>query len=276
MPLAEERINILRELGQEVRLRREGLGVTFEDVYQRTKIQPAYLDALENADYGALPGAVYTLGFIRTYLGILKFDELYPEFRHWLLKNTRNQVKDAGEIGPYDPPAPGFKLASRFWIFVVLLLIVVGAVIYVTYSWSKDGVPWGKNGILNPMAKNDQRPEKTDLPSVISADVSEDVKKNEPSVDVKIPPPEPKKELVIKATVDDCWLAVRVSNGIIADRMLKKGETFSMELTERVRVNYGRASVVTVIHNGKDLGIQRNRHNNYYDPDGKSGIFQQP
>ena len=271
MPLPEEKINILRELGQEIRIKREELGISFNDVYQRTRIQPAYLDALENANYEVLPSAVYTLGFIRTYLEVLRFGELYPEFRHWLLKGTRTHGKEMVERNPYDSPAPGFKLASRFWIFVVLLLMIFGGVTYVAYSWSKNGIP-----LIVP--RNEQRPEKVEQP-IVSADASEDIKNGEASEDVNVvipPPPEPKKELVITATLDDCWITVRAGNREVAGKTLKKGETFSMELTERARVNYGRASVATVIHNGKDLGLQANRQGNYYDPDGRSGILQQP
>lgn len=278
MSLPEERVDILRELGQEVQIRREELGLSFDDIYERTRIQPSYLYAIENANYEALPDAVYTLGFIRTYLGILEFDEIYPEFRQWLLVNSRTSGRDKGGMLPYASHPPGFKLASRFWIFVVLMLIVFGAMTYVTYSWSKNGIPT-KGSI-----RSENRPE-VNGQIMASDDASRDIEvediSGDLSIDILIPIPEPlpepkKPSLQIKAT-DDCWLTVRVGKEKvkITDRLLKKGETYNMELTDMTRVSYGRPWAVTVIHNDKDIGspyksgAKKPQANLYY-PDGKS------
>ena len=275
MPLLEEKASILRELGQEIKARREELGISFNDVYQKTRIHPSYLEALENADYEILPATVYTLGFIRTYLGVLKFDELYPEFRHRLLKNMRIHGKDTRETN-YAPPSSGFKLASRFWIFMVLLLIISGAITYVTYSWNKNGIP-------NITLRNGQMPERTNQSSaIISSDIDEEAKSNDVSENVgaNIPEPEPRKpELQIIAAHDDCWISIRVGNGRIVDRTLRKGETFTMELTEMTRVSYGRPWAVTVVHNGRDIGMPyksgpRRPQVNLYYPDGRSGRLE--
>ena|GEM_PF-2023566 len=277
MSLPEERIGILKELGQEVQIRREELGLSFEEIYQRTRIQPSYLHAIENANYETLPDAVYTLGFIRTYLGILEFDEIYNEFRQWLLVNTRHAGKDRGGMLPYASHPPGFKLASRFWIFVVLLLIVIGALTYVGYSWSRNGIP-------NIALRNEQMPEKTDQ-FLVSADVEIDVESDDVSgdvsIDIQIPEPEPdppKPELQIIAD-DDCWISVRVGNERITDRTLKRGDKFTMELKAMTRVRYGRPWAVTVIHNGKDIGAPyksgvRSAQDHLYYPDGRSGRLE--
>ena len=248
MTLPEERKDILKELGQEVQIRREELGLTFDDIYDRTRIQPSYLYAIENANYDVLPDAVYTLGFIRTYLGIMEFDEIYPEFRQWLLVNTRSSGKDRGGM-QYASHPPGFKLASRFWIFVVLLLIVIGASTYVVYSWKDNGFPIA--------TRNDQRTEKNGY-YMLSDDISSDMESKDAGISIDIPAPDPKPtprkpELQVKAD-DDCWLSVRVGNDKLVDRTLKKGETYTMELTAMTRVSYGRPWAVTVTHNGKDLG----------------------
>src|SRR3954466_6358552 len=61
---------------------RERRGVDLGRAERDTKIRSRYLAALERGDYRALPGAVYTKGFLRTY-GISL--ELEPEdvLRHW-------------------------------------------------------------------------------------------------------------------------------------------------------------------------------------------------
>ena len=292
MSSPEERMGILSELGQEVQIRREELGLTYDDIYDRTRIQPSYLYAIENAEYEILPDAVYTLGFIRTYLGILEFDEIYPEFRQWLLASARPSVKDRGKMLPYASHPPGFKLASRFWIFVVLLLIVVGAMTYATYSLSQNGIPniaprsESRPGFI--MVNNDVSSDtesgyssgnmSASVSMDASMDASMDISRDIPVSDPE-PIPEPRKpELQITAD-DDCWISIRVGNGRIVDRTLKKGETFSMELTEMTRVSYGRPWAVTVIHNGKDIGTPyksgaKKPQVNLYYPDGRSGRIE--
>jgi len=287
MSLPEERLGILKELGQEVQVRREELGLSYEDIYQRTRIQPSYLYAIENADYEVLPDAVYTLGFIRTYLGIIEFDEIYAEFRQWLMVNTRGKEKGrargrdgGGGMPPYAHP-PGFKMASRFWVYAVLLLMIIGAITYVAYSWNRNGIPTSSITL-----RNEIRPaERTDQ-FVISVDVESEEQNGDATEDananVAAPTPEPeplKPELRIIASDDDCWISVRVGNGRIADRTLKKGETYTFELTDRTRVSYGRPWAVTVVHNGRDIGSPfkggaRKPQVNIYYPDGRSGRLE--
>jgi hypothetical protein len=120
---------------------------------------------------------------------------------------------------------------------------------------------------------------------MISADVSSDVANHDTSGDLSIdiplpdPEPEPKRPELKIIAADDCWLSIRVGNGKIVDRTLKKGETFTMELTEMTRVSYGRPWAVSVIHNGKDIGTPyksgtKKPQVNLYYPDGRSGRLE--
>jgi len=62
---------------------REALGQSLSDVSRDLRIRRAFLEAIEEGRYDGLPGAAYTLGFIRTYaehLG-LEGDEIVRRFK---------------------------------------------------------------------------------------------------------------------------------------------------------------------------------------------------
>jgi cytoskeleton protein RodZ len=80
MPLAEEAPESItepfgpRSAGDELRQRREALGLDLADVAAVLRIKPAYLIALETGCPGDLPGAVYAIGFMRAYADYLGLD----------------------------------------------------------------------------------------------------------------------------------------------------------------------------------------------------------
>jgi cytoskeleton protein RodZ len=80
MPIAEEAPEIItepfgpRSAGDELRRRREALGLDLADVAAALRIKPAYLLALEAGHPSELPGAVYAIGFIRAYADYLGLD----------------------------------------------------------------------------------------------------------------------------------------------------------------------------------------------------------
>jgi len=60
--------------GEMLRLARESHGLPLEVVAAETRIRIEYLEAIEQDDYAALPGDVYTRGFLRNYANHLGLD----------------------------------------------------------------------------------------------------------------------------------------------------------------------------------------------------------
>jgi cytoskeleton protein RodZ len=61
-------------VGDLLRRAREEQGVSIESIAAQLRIREAYLAAIEQARYDRLPGAVYALGFVRTYANYLGLD----------------------------------------------------------------------------------------------------------------------------------------------------------------------------------------------------------
>src|SRR4051794_10978032 len=80
---------------------RQRLDIT--DVEAQTKIRAKYLRALENEDFGMLPGATFVKSFLRTYAEFLGLDPhvLVEEYR------ARHDPRDESELTPFARPPKG-------------------------------------------------------------------------------------------------------------------------------------------------------------------------
>lgn len=87
-------------LPQRLYTARERKGVDLYRAERDTKIRARYLDALERGDWKALPGAVYTKGFLRNYALYLGLD---PED---VLRQWRRERGDIRETEPIAVPRP--------------------------------------------------------------------------------------------------------------------------------------------------------------------------
>ena len=62
------------EFFQELKRIRESKGLRLEDIAQRYKIRPSFLESIESGSFEDLPEPVYTKTFIKTYAGLLGVD----------------------------------------------------------------------------------------------------------------------------------------------------------------------------------------------------------
>ena len=97
------------------------------DVEQRTKIRAKYLRALENEEFGMLPGPTFVKTFLRTYAEMLGLDPhvLVEEYR------TNYEREDELELQPLGPPSVSRRERQRGprpGPGAVALLVLVGIV----------------------------------------------------------------------------------------------------------------------------------------------------
>jgi cytoskeletal protein RodZ len=110
---------------------RQRLDIT--DVEAQTKIRAKYLRALENEDFGMLPGSTFVKSFLRTYAEFLGLDPhvLVEEYR------IRHDPRDESELTPFagvphgrqrqrPPRRPGWLPAAAAIFAILVLLLVLG------------------------------------------------------------------------------------------------------------------------------------------------------
>ena len=213
---------------------RQGLDVA--DVEARTKIRAKYLRALENEEFGLLPGSTFVKTFLRTYAELLGLDP------HPLLDEYRARHEPGAEIepAPLGPPAaaggrerdrrgpPGPPRAG-----MVVLVAVVGVLVLLLVLGLTGGDDEGE-----PVARTEtsQRPRTT----------TERAK----------PKPAPPKAVTLRirptvptyACVDTGAGSEVVFEGILDSTRSFKGK--------RVRVNLGKTSVV-LRANGRAVPLEQ-------------------
>ncbi len=59
---------------QGLKAKREARGLSLKDVFRRTRVSVAYLEAIENGDFHLLPESIYAKNFIKSYANVLDMD----------------------------------------------------------------------------------------------------------------------------------------------------------------------------------------------------------
>src|SRR5688500_401960 len=121
-------------IGETLREARMRQRLNVEELEQATKIRAKYLRALENEEFGLLPGPTYVKSFLRTYAEKLGLDPhlLVEEFRAQYeppepaeFQPIASPPRDARRRGPRPPRfGPGAAIAAAAFALIVFLLIL--------------------------------------------------------------------------------------------------------------------------------------------------------
>src|ERR687893_2559056 len=96
-------------IGDTLREARMRQRLDIADVEAKTKIRAKYLRALENEEFGLLPGSTFVKTFLRTYAEVLGLDShrLVEEYR------VRHEPEDELEAQQLGPPAAALERERR-------------------------------------------------------------------------------------------------------------------------------------------------------------------
>ena len=110
--------------GERLKRERELRGVSHDEICTATRIGTRFLEALENEQWGILPGGIFNRGFIRAVARFLGLDEddLLAEYDLALSEQTA-QI----EAKPPVPQAPPRPTAGRsMWLGTLYVIILLG------------------------------------------------------------------------------------------------------------------------------------------------------
>ncbi len=125
-------------IGDTLRQARMRQKLDVADIEERTKIRAKYLRALENEEFGLLPGPTYVKTFLRTYAEVLGLDP------HVLVEEYRASYEPATDVDAQPvsappppprererqpislpgPPGPGVVVAAALGTLLVFLLVL--------------------------------------------------------------------------------------------------------------------------------------------------------
>jgi cytoskeleton protein RodZ len=127
-------------IGETLREARMRQRLDIADVEDRTKIRAKYLRALENEEFGMLPGPTFVKTFLRTYAETLGLDPhaLVEEYR------ASHEHADEAELQPLGPPGVAARdrrhgpLLGPGTLVLLVLVAIVGALVAIGLA-SDDG-----------------------------------------------------------------------------------------------------------------------------------------
>jgi cytoskeleton protein RodZ len=139
----------MTDIGATLREARMRARIDINEVEQATKIRAKYLRAMEDEEWGVLPGSTYVKGFLRTYGDYLGLDSrmLVEEYKR------RYERPSESEIPPLVPPRGGGDRRPRDfgrWVPFVVGVLVLAGVLAGLYLLGRDTNDGGKSSAGTP------------------------------------------------------------------------------------------------------------------------------
>lgn len=254
---------IFKEIGRELRARRELLSLNFDEVERNTRVKAHYLDALERGALDELPSTVQTRGMLSNYATFLDLDmdALLLRFADALQARhrERNPQKPARKPGqpivPNMPPVRTF-LAGDMIFGVGMAILLVGFAI------------WGVSRVMAIQSQREVKPTAPSISDVLlaSPDPSSftatptflpvESFPGEPTVTVEIPTQNVNAEVQLNlVAVERTYMRVVVDGEVAFDGRVVPGNAYPFEAENQIEVLVGSGAAIRTVYNGRDLGL---------------------
>jgi cytoskeleton protein RodZ len=193
-------------VGERLRAAREERGLSLEDVAAQTRIPQRHLASIEAADWESLPTPTYTIGFAKSYAGVVGLDR--ADIGDQLRAEMGGQRFTANAIETFEPADPRRTMPKWLVIGTIVGLVVLVAL-----------MSWLNNRSLEQPDETGNAPAATAQPSAAA----------EPSQPA--PAPAAGQPVVLTATAP-VWLQVSEKGGAtLFSGLLQPGQTFAVPPT---------------------------------------------
>ena len=282
----------MQEIGNSLKKIREGKGISLEEVSQVTKIRTYYIEAIEKGDMDVMPGKIYAIGFVRSYVEFLGLQEQESEIiaaykkyfadhdktsdeqeleaiasrtkqRQAATQKHHTHKKENGPKNNATPPTPIRTREKSFgskFIWVALILIIIFALL-VLYFMGKSS----QEQTLPPANTEQQQPVTPVEPPVLPDETIDGVNTTPTPTDETTPEDDianssedetipPVEGVEVKVTTQDnpCWVSVTI-DGETSQETIPANESRTYTGEENITIKYGNPGYVEVEHNGQVL-----------------------
>ncbi len=252
---------IFKEIGGELRKRREMLSLHLDEVERNTRVKEHYLEALEMGAMDRLPSTVQTRGMLSNYASFLDLDvdSILLRFADGLQARhrERNPQKPARKPGQPIvsnlPPLRSFVVGDMvFGIGIAVLL--VGFII------------WGINRVVTLQNQEVIQSTAPSISDVLLATPDSSlftptatlafVEDTEPTVTIVIPTQNLNVNVQISLfALERTYMRVIVDGEEVFNGRVTPGSSYPYEAEEQVEVLVGSGAAIRVVYNGRDLGL---------------------
>lgn len=225
-------------LGQELKRRREERGITLSEISEATRIVTRFLKAIEEDNFSALPGGIFTRSFIRAYARYVGMDEeeamaLYRqqvgagESGEEQLAAERRALSDLGSESPAGHQVrrrwPGVALAAGFLIALAILLA--------PWKWFNHRQPEPKRQVARAQAEGVA---KAPAPTAGGGDSLEKSTKGTEAILTGGP-----MNIRIEATTGDSWVRYQIDDGEPRSVMLRPQQGIDLYVQDNIKLLIG-------------------------------------
>ncbi len=235
---------------EELKKKRESLGITIEQISNKTKINKNFLQAFESGDFSALPYA-YTRLFLKAYAVEVEMDpkEVLNAFDKYMGKKestpqipspAKEYINNTKKNGNITAPKKKINIAplTIVILIVVFLIMILKQVLIDEENKNIPSVPVGSSEIT--LQENN---------SSSAAFITD----KEPNAQQGIPLPGKNLSLVLK-TRDACWIKLIIDSKDTSETTFPANIRREWTALKQYDIRLGRPSVVSLSLNGKDLG----------------------
>jgi cytoskeleton protein RodZ len=255
----------MESLGNDLRVVREQKNLTLEQIADDTRIRAHYLQCLEEARYGDLPGGIYIRAFLRTYCDYLGIDsqaaleKLDTELSPPVEKPPRSTVRI--------PQASSSSRSSALIVWSAMLLVSVTG-LYFSRTWIASVFsPYFSGPSLKPFVSPAAPATPISTPSM-TEDTAPAIQRGAPTVpqdspfesppesspknlQPETPSPAPASLKIELEALEACWLSISTDGVHATSILLQPGNDQSFNASDHIYIILGNAGGVKVKINGK-------------------------
>ncbi len=252
---------IFKEIGRELRARREMLGLHLDEVERNTHVKAHYLEALETGAMENLPSTVQTRGMLSNYSSFLDLDvdAILLRFADALQtrhreRNPQKPARQPGEaITSKLPPLRSFvagDLVFGIGIAVLLVGFLIWAINRVVTLQNQEVIQSTAPSISDVLLATTDPSLFT--PTATLSLVEDDV----PTVTIVIPTQNLNVNVQVNLlAVERTYMRVIVDGEEVFNGRVIPGTAYPFEAEEQVEVLVGSGAAIRVVYNGRDLGL---------------------
>ena len=233
------------EIGSALREARERKGLSFPQVEEDTKIRARYVRALEEEDFGVLPGATYTKGFLRAYADYLGLDGhlFIDEF------NSRYHDPRREDDKPIYPPSHrrvrGHRRETSIVLIALAAIVAIASMVFLSVGAG------GTNHVDLP----------TPPATTPSSSAGSSSTQQQPTTTTKKRHHAPRTYRITLTAAGDSWIyahrgtpagpaAVSVKHTDLSSYLMHAGEVARIRATGPIAITIGAPGSITVAING--------------------------
>ena len=258
----------IQEIGEVLKNERINQGLSWEDVYDKTKISPYVLQHIEEGILEDLPHPVYVKGFIKCYASFLglESEELGREFAKSLSleeEDNKDKIQSTSSSGQ--------KAKFLLAVFLLLLLIAGWFVFKGVYLQSLDNASKTGYGVEN--STNATEAQTRSKNSTAAANASSErgrefngteslqsiMDKNNTGADNSsagnATDMDKTSHVMTVDAEEACWLLAEI-DGETRDVYLRSGETLDLRFRDSLTLKLGNAGGVKLLYDGEDYPLQ--------------------